>query len=152
MARPTKYNPKYHVAWAKSLAMEGLTDTEIAKRMEVTRSTLSKWKTEYSEFAEALEIGKEPADARVEQSLFKRAVGYKYKEKKVIVTMDKDGNQMPARIETIEKEVVPDVTAQIFWLKNRRPDKFRDKQDVDINNDKSIVFNITPASKIRKEE
>ena len=152
MARPSKYNPKYHIPWSKSLAMEGLTDEEIAKRMEIAKSTLNKWKIDYPEFKEALEMGKEPADAEVELSLYKRAVGYKYKEKKVIVTMDKDGNQQPARIETTEKEVIPDVTAQIFWLKNRRPDRYRDKQDIDINPDKEITFLVSPASKMKKEE
>lgn len=29
------------------------------------------------------------------------------------------------------KEIAPDVTAQIFWLKNRRPDKWRDKQEIE---------------------
>lgn len=152
MGRPSKYNPKYHVPWAKSLAMEGKTDEEIADRLGIARSTLSKWKSENKEFAEALEIGKESADAEVELSLYKRAIGYRYKEKKVIVQMDKDGNQMPARIETVEKEIVPDVTAQIFWLKNRKPDKYRDKQDIAIEKDKDIKIIVAPASTMEKDE
>lgn len=152
MGRPSKYNPKYHVPWAKSLAMEGKTDEEIADRLGIARSTLSKWKSENKEFAEALEIGKESADAEVELRLYKRAIGYRYKEKKVIVQMDKDGNQMPARIETVEKEIVPDVTAQIFWLKNRKPDKYRDKQDIAIEKDKDIKIIVAPASTMEKDE
>ena len=152
MGRPSKYNPKYHVPWAKSLAMEGKTDEEIADRLGIARSTLSKWKSENKEFAEALEIGKESADAEVELSMYKRAIGYRYKEKKVIVQMDKDGNQMPARIETVEKEIVPDVTAQIFWLKNRKPDKYRDKQDIAIEKDKDIKIIVAPASTMEKDE
>ena len=152
MGRPSKYNPKYHVPWAKSLAMEGKTDEEIADRLGIARSTLSKWKSENKEFAEALEIGKESADAEVELSLYKWAIGYRYKEKKVIVQMDKDGNQMPARIETVEKEIVPDVTAQIFWLKNRKPDKYRDKQDIAIEKDKDIKIIVAPASTMEKDE
>lgn len=151
MARPSKYNPKYHIPWAKSLAMEGLTEKQIATSMEVAMSTFSKWKKEFPEFAEAVEKGKEPADAQVELSLFKRANGYTYKEKKVIVAMDKDGNQKPARIETVEKEVAPDVTACIFWLKNRRPDKYRDKQDIELNNEKEIIFNIAKASEMKQD-
>lgn len=152
MGRPSKYNPKYHVPWAKSLAMEGKTDEEIADRLGIARSTLSKWKSENKAFAEAMEIGKESADAEVELSLYKRAIGYRYKEKKVIVQMDKDGNQMPARIETVEKEVLPDVTAQIFWLKNRKPDKYRDKQDIAIEKDKDIKIIVAPASTMEKDE
>lgn len=36
-------------------------------------------------------------------------------------------------VERKVKEVEPDTTAQIFWLKNRKPDKWRDKQDVQIS-------------------
>ena len=152
MARPSKFNPEYHVPWAQSLAMEGKTDKEIADRMKISRSTLSKWKTESQEFADALEYGKEIADSKVEQSLYKRAIGYKYKEKKVIVTMDADGNQKPARIETVEKEVIPDTTAQIFWLKNRKRNAWKDKQDIEMETDQEIIFNIVPASERKAEE
>lgn len=151
MARPSKYNEKYHVPWAKSLAMDGRIEKEIADAMEISMATLSRWKKEFPKFAEALEKGKEPADAEVELSLFKRAKGYSYKEKKVIVAMDKDGNQKPARIETVEKEVAPDVTACIFWLKNRRPDKYRDKHDIEFDNEKEIIFNIAKASEMMKD-
>lgn len=152
MARPSKFNPEYHVPWARSLAMEGKTDKEIAERMGISRSTLSKWKTESQDFSEALECGKEIADSKVEQSLYKRAIGYKCKEKKVIVTMDADGNQKPARIETVEKEVAPDTTAQIFWLKNRKRNAWKDKQDIEMETDQEIIFNIVPASERKEEE
>lgn len=152
MPRPSKYNSKYHVPWAKSLAMEGKTEQEIADAMEIARSTLNKWRSENKEFDEALCKGRETADAEVEQSLFKRATGYTYKEKKVVVTMDKDGNQQPARIETTDKVVAPDTTACIFWLKNRRRDKWKDKWEVDVNEGKEIIFNIAPASEREEKE
>lgn len=152
MGRPSKYNPKYHIPWVKSLAMDGKTEHEIADSMEISRSTLKKWEKDYPEFAEALAIGKGAADAAVEQSLFKRAMGFKYKEKKTIITMDKDGNQMPARIESIEREAIPDTGACIFWLKNRRRDRWRDSWDVDVTTDKEINFNIVPASKREESE
>lgn len=152
MGRPSKYNPQYHVPWAKALAMEGKTDKEIADSMEVSRSTLKKWEKEYEEFAEALSKGKEAADSVVEMSLYKRAKGFSYKEKKTVVTMDKDGNQKPARIEVIEREAIPDVGACVFWLKNRRRDKWRDSWDLDVSADKEICFNIAPASQAAKEE
>ena len=152
MGRPSKYNPKYHIPWAKSLAMEGKTEHEIAASMEVSRSTLKKWEKDYPEFAEALAIGKEAADSAVEMSLFKRAKGFTYKEKKTVITMDKDGNQLPARIEQIEREAIPDTTACIFWLKNRRRDKWRDSWDLDVSGDKEINFSIVPASKREETE
>lgn len=100
-------------------ARDGLTDEQIAKNMGISVATLYNWKNTYLEILEALKKGKEVVDTIVENALLKRALGYRYDE----VTIE-DG------IETkrVTKEVQPDTTAQIFWLKNRRPDKWRDKQ------------------------
>lgn len=135
MARPTKYIEGVHDKWAASLAIDGHIDVEIAKRMGIAKSTLNKWKKEYPSFSDSLKMNKQVADARVKECLYKRALGYSYKEKKVIVELDHEGNQKPAKIETTEKEIVPDTTAQIFWLKNRDPDNWRDRQmhDVTVN-------------------
>lgn len=133
MARPTEYIPEVHVAWVQTLAMEGLIDKEIADRIGVARSTLKLWEKNYPELSDALKMGKQSADAKVQQSLFRRATGYMEKEKKIIVEMDADGKQKPARIETTEKHIVPDVGAICFWLKNRKPDEWRDKKDVELS-------------------
>lgn len=133
MARPTDYIPNVHLAWAQSLAMDGLIDKEIADRMGIARSTLKLWEKNHPEFSDAIKIGKDSADAKVLTSLFKRATGYTDKEKKVVVEMDAQGNQKPARIETTDKHIIPDVGAICFWLKNRRPDEWRDKKDVELS-------------------
>ncbi|MGN0501682.1 MAG: helix-turn-helix domain-containing protein [Ruminococcus sp.] len=111
-------------------ARDGLTDEQIAKNMGITRKTLAEWKCKYSDIGDTLKKGKEVVDIEVENALLKRALGYRYDE----VTLE-DG------IETkrVTKEVVPDTTAQIFWLKNRRPDKWRDKQKEDNDTDKRIT-------------
>lgn len=70
----------------------------------------------------ALKKGKEVVDRQVENALLKRALGYKYTE-----TRTKTENGEITETITIEKEVIPDVTAQIFWLKNRKPEAWRDK-------------------------
>lgn len=132
MARPTMYIKGVHDKWAESLAIDGLIDVEIAKRMGIAKSTLNKWKREHPEFMDSLKATKEIADSKVKESLYRRAIGYTCKEKKVIVELDNNGNQKPARIETTEKEVLPDTTAQIFWLKNRDPEKWRDRQTHDV--------------------
>ena len=80
---------------------------------------------EYPEISEALKKGKEVVDIEVENALLKRALGYSYEEKKVEVS--EEGTKVTKTI----KEVVPDTTAQIFWLKNRRPEQWRDKQDIE---------------------
>ena len=93
-------------AWAR----DGLTDEQIATNAGIATATLYDWKKRYPEVSEALKKGKEVVDIQVENALLKRALGYTY---------------------TTIKEVVPDTTAQIFWLKNRRPDRWRDKQDIE---------------------
>nr|DAZ04594.1 MAG TPA: terminase small subunit [Caudoviricetes sp.] len=108
-------------AWAR----DGLIDEQIAKNMGITPSTLYEWKKNYSEISESLKKGKEVVDIQVENALLKRALGYSYKEIKEEKTAD------GKRVTVTTKEVVPDTTAQIFWLKNRRPERWRDKQDIE---------------------
>jgi hypothetical protein len=111
----------------ESYARDGLTDEQIARNMNISIATLYNWKKDYLEILEALKRGKEVVDIQVENALLKRALGYKYTERKVEHSADGD------KVIVTEKEVIPDTTAQIFWLKNRRPDKWRDKQDVQVS-------------------
>ena len=108
-------------AWAR----DGLIDEQIAENAGITTSTLYEWKKKYPDISEALKKGKEIVDIQVENALLKRALGYSYKETKTEVTAEGD------KVTVTVKEVVPDTTAQIFWLKNRRPDRWRDKQDIE---------------------
>lgn len=105
-------------------ARDGLTDEQIAGNMGIGYSTLQTWKSKYQDIRDTLKKGKEVVDLQVENALLKRALGYHYDE----ITMENG-------IETkrVTKEVISDTTAQIFWLKNRRPDKWRDKQDLQVS-------------------
>lgn len=103
-------------------ARDGLTDEQLAQKIGVSCSTLYSWKAKYPEISEALKKGKEVVDVQVENALLKRALGYEYQEQRVEIS-DKDGKKV---VQTI-KHVAPDVGAAAFWLKNRRPDKWRDK-------------------------
>ena len=90
-------------------------------------------KVKYSDICDTLKRGKEVVDIQVENALLKRALGYTYKE----VTREKVFNPETGQYELmptkeVTKEVVPDTTAQIFWLKNRRPEQWRDKRDVSV--------------------
>jgi transposase-like protein len=134
MARPTDYDKKFHPILAKWLARSGLIDTEIAKELGIATSTLYLWKKEHKEFSEALKENKDIVDSQVENKLLQRAVGYEYTEKHIEDVEIKSGKvKVPAtKVKTIRKHIAPDVTAQIFWLKNRQPDKWRDRREVDI--------------------
>lgn len=109
----------------EAYARDGLTDEQIAHNMGINPATLYEWKKKYHEISEALKKGKEVVDIQVENALLKRALGYSYKETKTEETADGD------KVTVTIKEVIPDTTAQIFWLKNRRPDRWRDKQDIE---------------------
>lgn len=123
MARPSKYEshvqPKLMLieAWAR----DGLTDEQIANNLGIALSSFYEYKKEYSEFADALKNGKETIDVMVENALLKSALGYEYTEEQV----GKDG------VYEVKKYAQPNTTALIFWLKNRRPAAWRDKQDIE---------------------
>lgn len=124
-------------------ARDGLTDEQIAKNIGISRQTLYDWKKRYPDISYTLKKGKEVVDIEVENALLKRALGYQYVEvtKERMPKKDEFGNIMEDEegnwifemvpIKEVVKEVQPDTTAQIFWLKNRRPDKWRDKQDIE---------------------
>ena len=120
-------------------ARDGLPEEQIAKNMGVSRSTLSDYKVKYPDILRAIKNSKEVADREVENALFNKATGYTVKLKKPMkvrhVEYDEQTGRKIAeyeRIEYIEEEVhVPaDTTAQIFWLKNRKSNEWRDKVTV----------------------
>lgn len=122
-------------AWKR----DGLTDEQIFKNLGISRDTFYKYKEKYSDFSEAIKKGKEVADIEVENALFKRAIGYKYKE--VIKEVKEVDGKKSTYVKEVIKEMPGDVGAQIFWLKNRKSNKWKDKQDIDIeDNNVSITI------------
>ena len=114
-------------------AREGLTDAQIAAKMGINVSTLYKYQNEHGEIVDALKRGKAPVDIEVENALLKRAKGgFEVKEKRIEKWKDADGVEREHTV-IITREVPPDTTAQIFWLKNRRPDLWRDRHENDVN-------------------
>ena len=116
-------------------ARDGLVNEQIAQNIGIHPSTLYDWQNKYPEIAEALKQGKEVIDRQVESALLKRALGYEYEEVKMIAT--ESGGK---RVEKTRKQVLPDVGAQIFWLKNRKPKEWRDKQEVEHSGDLGVVI------------
>jgi hypothetical protein len=111
-------------------ARDGLIDEQIAHNMGIAISTLHEWKKKYPELSESLKTSKEVVDIQVENALFKNAMGYDYTEVKEIIEKDEQGKDRK-RIERYHKKMPPNTTAQIFWLKNRKPAEWRDRQEVD---------------------
>ena len=114
-------------AWARN----GLTDEQISKNLGIAVSTLNEYKNKYPEFSESLKRGKEIVDVEVENALLKRALGYKYDEVTKELVEDKETGISELKVtKVVTKEVAADTTAQIFWLKNRKPEEWRDKKEV----------------------
>lgn len=120
----------------ESWARDGLIDSQIAHNMGVSERTFTDWKNRFPAISAALKKGKAPVDIEVENALLKRALGYDYEEVTTEIYDMPDGTQRK-HIKKVTKIVVPDTTAQIFWLKNRRPDKWRDKVETPITEDKN---------------
>lgn len=112
-------------------AREGLIDAQISKNMGIAYSTFKEWVNRFPALSAALKRGKAPVDIEVENALLKRAKGYKYVETVTEIYKDADGVER-RHIRNIEKEVPPDSTAIIYWLKNRKPQQWRDRRDITI--------------------
>ena len=121
--RPTKYKEEF-AKQAEKICLLGATDEFLADYFDVEVSTLNNWKKAHPEFLESLKKGKSDADLKVAESLFGRAVGYSHLEEKVF------NNQGEILTHNTVKHYAPDPTAAIFWLKNRQPKQWRDKQEV----------------------
>ena len=125
--RKSEYRIEY-ADQALKLCLLGATDKELSEFFSVSEQTLNKWKKDYPEFLESLKMGKNIADANVASRLYNRAIGYNCKATKFATSNGKI---------TDSKEFIehypPDTTAAIFWLKNRQPEKWRDKKEVDAN-------------------
>lgn len=125
MARPTDYREEF-CEQASKLCKLGATDIEIADFFGVTARTIYRWKSQHEAFCQALKTAKVEADERVERSLFARANGYEHDEIDIRVV----GTKL---VKTpIRKFYPPDTTACIFWLKNRRPELWRDKVEQEL--------------------
>jgi hypothetical protein len=124
--RPSSYKPEF-AKQAEKLCLLGATDQEMADFFEVEVRTIYRWKHEHEEFSHALKSAKEAADERVERSLYQRAIGYEQDEVKIFMPSGA-GEPVYAKFRA---KVAPDVTAAIFWLKNRRSDAWRDVKHID---------------------
>lgn len=149
--RPSLYQQKWSTeegllrvaGWAK----DGLTNEQIAAKLGISDTTLYEWQNKYPEFAEALKTNKEVADRRVENALYKRALGYTYDE--CTYEPSKETGEM-VMTKRVTKHVAPDVTAQIFWSKNRKPVDWRDKQQIEHSGELKNPFAALSSDVLKK--
>lgn len=131
--------------WAK----DGLTNEQIAYNIGINVGTLYEWIKKFNELNEALKKGKEVIDRQVENALLKKALGYEYTEVKEYIEKTDDGKTRK-KIEKTTKHISGDTTAQIFWLKNRKPKEWRDKQEMNFEDNGNINITINTEEKESK--
>jgi hypothetical protein len=124
MGRPSAFKEEF-IEQAEKLCRLGATDVEMADFFGVTEQTLNNWKKTHPEFFESLKRGKLEADANVADRLYKRAMGYTHEAVKIFANPTTGDEKLVPFVE----HYAPDTTACIFWLKNRQPDKWRDKTE-----------------------
>lgn len=105
-----------------------MTEPQIAQNMGIAMSTLTEWKNRFPAIAATIKKGKEPVDIQVENALLRRALGYDYEET-ITEVEDLGGGKTKKHVRKVTRHVAPDTTAQIFWLKNRKPKQWRDKME-----------------------
>ena len=146
--RKGKYNKAIHNKMIECIR-KGYTYLETAKSCGIAEVTLYEWLKESSnvykpQLAKDFKKAQEVLDFKVEQKLFKRSMGYKHKEVIKELVRNEDGTQELRVTKIIEKERAPEVGAMVFWLKNRQPDRWRDKRDYtmkldELEKDKSLI-------------
>jgi len=143
--RPPKYD-KSILDDVFNMTLLGATDQELAEHFDVTRQTIQQWKKDHAEFSYTIKKGKKYADGKVARSMFDRACGYSHPEDKVFVH-----EGVPIVVPTI-KHYPPDTAAAFIWLKNRQPDKWRDKQEYEHSGNLGpITINLVPIDSRDKD-
>lgn len=129
-------------------ARDGLTNIQIAQNMGIAERTFTEWIARFPAICAALKKGKEPVDIQVENALLRRALGYDYEET-VTEIEDLGGGKTKKHVRKVTRHVAPDTTAQIFWLKNRKPKQWRDKVEAAANVD---TEDLSPLVELLKDE
>lgn len=137
--------PKFCKSWidkCRQMALDGYTDAQMAEELGTTRLTLCRHAKLHPELAEVISAGKEIADNRVEDCLYKRACGYDYEE--VQTEISTVNGQERRVVKKVRKHLPPDTGAAFIWLKNRRKGIWRDKHEIDIGTREGVRFIVKP--------
>ena len=144
MAKYTEWITEEGLLKIEGWARDGLTDKQIAENMGVAERTFTDWKKKFSAISAVLKKGKEVIDRQVENALLKRALGYE------CVETTKELTDLGLTVtKQVTKQVAPDTTAQIFWLKNRKPKEWRDKKETEVTGNLNVN---NPFSDLSVEE
>lgn len=129
--RPSGYRPEFALL-AENLTLLGLDRPRLAEALGVSHQTIDRWIATQSEFREAILRAREPADGNIVRALYQRAQGFVARQQRPMILKNPDGSQRVEIVEYLER-FPPDTLATVFWLKNRQPQHWRDKQDIDMS-------------------
>jgi hypothetical protein len=131
----SKYLPDIHPYVVFELCKEGYTDERTANAMGISTATLHNWKNKYPEFLESIRAGKEVFDTQqVEAALLRAALGFEYEETEITGAIGQDGKPTTgSRVKRIRKQALPKVDAMRLWLTNRDGDRWKNREDVTVN-------------------
>ena len=132
IGRPSKFN-SINKEQLKQLVLDGWTDKKVSAFFGINLSTLTRWKQKHKAFCTTLKDWKSEADVKVEKSLYQRACGYEYKETTIEYVEIGETKTPATKTKEVIKQLPPDPTSMIFWLKNRQPQDWRDKTVIDHN-------------------
>lgn len=129
--KPNKYDPNLYDTLVWSLAVKGFTNEEIAEALGISERTFLRWRGKYESFNNRFIEGRNIATAKVEEALYKRAVGYTVTEEETVIKFDNDGNRLPVNVKSKKRHIAPDTSSMIFWLKNRDSVNWKDRVEVE---------------------
>ena len=118
---PSSYRTEYAEQGRKLCLLLGATDEELSRFFAISPATLADWLAEVPAFAAAVKAGRELADAEVADRLYRRAIGYSHDAVRVFSDHSVD----------YVESYPPDITACIFWLKSRQPERWRERVEQD---------------------
>jgi hypothetical protein len=129
MSRPSLYRKEYAEIARRFCSNYAPSNPELADLLGISPRTLTDWRARHPEFTAACSLGKDAANQRVVESLYNRAVGYFVEIEKPYTIGGR------RRREKVREYIPPDVSAEKFWLTNKMPSEWRDKQDIFVKND-----------------
>jgi hypothetical protein len=145
--RPSKFRPEM-VEQTRKLCLLGATDKDLADFFHVEEATINNWKTAHPEFLESLNAAKAELDGKVVRRLFERALGYSHPAVKIAADAKTGASVEVPYIE----HYPPDTTAAIFWLKNRQPEKWRDKTEQTQSGSLELTIRYADEASVRMGE
>jgi hypothetical protein len=144
--RPSKIN-SINLEQLKKLYLANWTDKQVSDFFDINEETLNAWKKKYPKLSKSIKDWKIEADRVVERSLYERSKGYQHEEDKIFCE-----NGKVTIVPTIH-HYPPDPTSMIFWLKNRQPEKWREKTEIDLGLKENLMekFNQLDVSQLKQK-